>query len=206
MEKLLMNFDKHNYDLDINNHETYGCQAYQNIIDQFQTMGLGQVLNIDELQELLDNPKAFVLSKMSNEKEHKFFGIVLKREKIFDMLEQPPAGFEVLEQAIKNYHQARMNNISQYRGLLQPEYYDLHRGKVIISEEKKKRLKEQHSVYATTEKQQAIFKAASAIKAVLDQLEDEVPGGTKKTLSDVLKLDYNEKKINVQYQKIASHE
>jgi hypothetical protein len=179
MNRKLINFDESQYRVSIEVAEANGGQALQNIVDAFAGMGHGQIRNAEELQYLINDPQGFVVDKLNQGRSVQLLGLTIKKSKVFELLEELPAGWDQLQAAIEQYKTIR----HAYR----LADYELIKGKVQLTDAAKSRLEEEAKTYIEGENVIFAYEAAEQIAAILEKVASRHGDGANFLLTECIK-------------------
>ncbi|MBC5839210.1 hypothetical protein [Flavobacterium muglaense] len=164
-------------------------EYFQQLIDMYNDLNTGVVLEKNDLKALLNNPKKFVATRLIKDQEVSFGGLKLSLEKVFDIIEKP-AGTDELIDKIINDNQVRELMMNQRN----VEYFEIKNGDtVVINSEYLHKVTEQCTVYIETEKQAQAYKALQSIVENINELNGLKSRGYIQDLlfTDLLELNHS---------------
>jgi|JFJP01.1.fsa_nt_gi hypothetical protein len=143
---------------------------YQNVIDQFSDLKIGNIATNDEFQSAISNPEAFLLSKMTehlkNSDQPLFGGFRLQPEKLIELLDAKDKSEFIEAAKACKYEIGFFVNLGTIN----------RKGKVEISKNKLDEFIKRNEVWAVTEKEIAVFEAFKGFRNAMQLLFDA--GGT----------------------------
>jgi hypothetical protein len=139
---------------------------YQNVIDQFSDLKIGNIATNDEFQSAISNPEAFLLSKMTehikNSEQPTFGGFKMQPEKLIEMLSLKEKS-EFIEAA-----KACKYEIGYFVDLGTIN----RKGKVEMDKNKVEAFIKRNEVWAVTDKEKAAFEAFKGFRDAMQTLFD----------------------------------
>jgi hypothetical protein len=102
-------------------------EYFQQLVDMYNNLNTGVVLEKMDLVALVQNPKAFVSKRLIKDQEVSFGGLKLSLEKVFEILEKP-AGTDELINKIINDNQVKELMMNQRN----VEYVEIENGKEVV--------------------------------------------------------------------------
>jgi hypothetical protein len=160
-------------------------EYFQQLVDMFNNLNTGVVLEKMDLVALVQNPKAFISKRLIKDQEISFGGLKLSLEKVFEILEKP-AGTEELINKIINDNQVKELMMNQRN----VEYVEIENGKeVVINSEYLAKITEQNTVYIDTEKKARTYKVLQSLVENINELNTLKNRGQ---IQDILFKDFLE--------------
>ena len=161
---------------------------FQSIVDRLQTVGI--IASGNDLEALINNPKAYVTDKITAGEEMKVGGLTLNKEKLFDLIEKPIGTTEIIKDIERgNNEETTREGLYWLAGK-----FTVLEGIVTITPEELERINTSHSLFITSENQSQAFAKLNELKDVINQLNGlEVNNGGKisggSNLSDYVVFD-----------------
>lgn len=168
---------------------------FQQLIDMYNNLNTGVVLESNDLKALLNNPKEFVATRLIKDQEVSFGGLKLSLEKVFDIIEKPSGTDELIDKII-NDNKVRELMMNQRN----VEYFEIENGDtVVINSEYLEKVTEQSTVYISTEKQAQAYKALQSIAENINELNGLKSRGYIQDLlfTDFLELNHSTGAVSI---------
>ncbi len=157
MDNILMAIDTTTYEnrvLEMGKFNSF----FNEVFEQYQTLNLPQLNNVEEFKKLMHTPADLVFDKMTNGAPLTLNGLPVNRHKALEIVSMP-AGFDDLANRItelKKKHPHILNSLS---------YIDIADSEVVVSQAVKDAELEHHKYYATTDDEKALFGFAQDVIA-----------------------------------------
>lgn len=161
---------------------------FQSIVDRLQTVGI--IASGNDIEALINNPKAYVTDKITAGEEMKVGGLTLNKEKLFDLIEKPIGTTEIIKDIERgNNEETTREGLYWLAGK-----FTVLEGIVTITPKELERINTSHSLFITSENQSQAFAKLNELKDVINQLNGlEVNNGSKisggSNLSDYVVFD-----------------
>lgn len=145
---------------------------FQNIVDEYNKLGINNQLKEDDLKELLEDTKSLLATKIMNGQEMTVGGLKISTDAFFDLIEKP-----------ENYNQFVTNVVMQTNSQENKENYVWQHHNYIVKEGNKIEiraglidgLKESSTTFIKSKDQQNAYKLLEDIASKLTQLKNLKP-------------------------------
>jgi hypothetical protein len=145
---------------------------FQNIVDNYNKLGILNQLQEDDLKELLEDPKLFLATKIMNGQEMTVGGLKISKDAFFDLIEKP-----------ENYNAFVSNIVSETNSQENKQnyvwnhnyYYIKDGGKVEIKTDVINSLKESSTTFIKSKEQQTANELLKDIASKLTELKNLKP-------------------------------
>lgn len=173
-------------------NETFQLQNpknyFQTFVDRLQIVGITAIGN--DLETLINNPKAYITDKLTAGEEMKVGGLTLNKEKLFELLEKPVGTTEIISDLEKDHLEKSTRESMHWLA----NRFAVLEGIVTIKPEVLENINIRNSLFITSENQSQAFVKLNEFKDLINQLNElEVNSGGKITgssdLSDYIVFD-----------------
>lgn len=148
MKPVLMFTDQDRLDMTIRTSDIY-LSKFNDVFKAYQTLQLGQI-DYNEFRQLVSDPECFIFDKMTGGEKMEINGLKISKHKAIDLLEKPE-GYSNLIDSIKILKEANGFTLQQFN------IHDIVENEIVLSHAYINKSKESANVYATNEKELALF-------------------------------------------------
>jgi len=149
---------------------------YQEILNEYNRLGIQSTLQKEDLKELIQNTKAFLANKIMDGQEMTVGSLKISASAFFDMIEKPENYIAFISYVEKNTNSIE----AKERYVWQVDNYciDGNGKNILLRPEVVETLRESSTVYIKSEKQQEAFDLLTDIALKLNSLKDLKPNFT----------------------------
>lgn len=158
--KKLLHFNEDNFNRQLNELNTFSKPVLQGLIDSYNKLNL-PALTTEDLHRLVNEPQELVIDKMINGQPLTIAGIPVKRDKFFEIAEQPEGLKELLTLKSTNIGSNFSWPVSNF---------EINAGELRLKPQFVESLKEENKRYATSQKQLDIAEQVQNIANSLNTL------------------------------------
>jgi hypothetical protein len=139
---------------------------FQSFVDRLKTIGV--IAADNDLEQLVNSPKAYVTDKLTAGEEMKVGGLKLNKEKLFDLIDKPAGTNEIIKDIEKDQSD---KSIREYTHWL-ANRFTVTAGVVEITAGTMDNIHARNSLFITSENQQQAFNKLTEFVDVVNQLNE----------------------------------
>lgn len=167
-KKYLLKFDESSFNNALSN-EKAKINVYQSIVNEYNSLGIENKLNENDMFPMFENPKDFLSEKILNGESMKIGAVTVSKDKLFDFIEDPKKYLTFIEN-IRARKGRVYGNQSENWLFSHSDFYIIDGNKVVFSDEAEERLKNQFSLFIETEKQDKVYKKLKELANLSNEL------------------------------------
>ena len=192
-QKTLLHTNQHQIDSDLATFETPRIY-FQNIVNRIVELGINVENN--DLQKIVENPKAYIVEKITSGQKLEVGGLMLNKEKLFELIEKP-IGTDELIDSIETDKQ-KVNVIIDYLNFVQ--FYSVSDGFVVISPEHSDFLVKRNSLYIESQNQKNGFDLMKKLVALVNEINSIAVHKIASTTEISELMQYNGRNYNAVFE------
>jgi hypothetical protein len=162
-EKILLRYTERTYIEDYEDYKTNLLSEIDKVLELYSQTDLPKIANNQEILDLINRPKEFVMGKMSNE-TNKNLGFRLNKH--YDIYDKPAPVRAMVDYILAKNEANKIFDVLSDN--LKPEDFVIYKGKADLSASKKYQMQEACKVYADTPEQIAEYEK---VKLIIDTLK-----------------------------------
>ena len=166
---VLLHFQKHAYEGEISRCNHFIQSHLQPLVNLYYKAGMGK-LQSNEIVPLVEDPKGFLVGKITGGKDLQFMGLKLSKVKANELVQFSEEQEYVIEAAKAITIAVKDGSV---RGGFAPDLknYEVSGQTVKVSEKASNDLKEIYTVYTESEKEVFLFYKLTAIKDIMNEIQ-----------------------------------
>lgn len=166
MEKQLAYRNQRQINEDVEKIKTSAKWHFQNFVDRYNSISILPTLESDDLVEFMDNPKSFLVLKLTNGETLNVGELKLSSEKVYDLLDRP-AEVDQLVNDIQTLNSDYSYQSNHRQNLV---FFDIIENKLVVKESIVNEITEKYSSYIETENQFRALEIANDIVLKINEL------------------------------------
>jgi hypothetical protein len=166
-EKVLLHKNDHQIAIDIRFYEPKQ-KYFQEYIDKYSLLGL-KPLETKDLNELFENPKAFLTKQITHGESLNIGGLKMNPEKLFEIIEKPEGTEELIKEIISD---KQNQDIASTNHWFTNNFIIANGNKIEVSPEDTDLIIKRNSIYLENEKQAEAIEIMDLIAKKMNRLNE----------------------------------